>query len=249
MTREQSAHPFDESAALSELERLRESIAAARLARKRASDEFDAFVKGFRTPASPPASAESIAASGVPDASLPAAEASSRSPSPRTVSSNAEAFAEVSAPVAEKSQRRGLNIRPLGVAAIIAVVMVGLLLPRWRKQSSPPTGVNTAASTQLATGRAETPSSTGRRSVTTPAAAHAVLLEMTTVRPVWMRVVVDGRKSVEGMVQGGESLRFSGDQSIVVRVGNGGDVLVKSGTREDRFGDAGQPVTRTFLKP
>ena len=51
------------------------------------------------------------------------------------------------------------------------------------------------------------------------------------------------------MVQGGESLRFSGDQSIVVRVGNGGDVLVKSGTREDRFGDAGQPVTRTFLKP
>jgi len=64
-----------------------------------------------------------------------------------------------------------------------------------------------------------------------------------------MRVVVDGRKDIEGMVQGGEPLHFTGDHSIVVRVGNGGDVLVKTGDHEDRFGEVGQPVTRTFSKP
>ena len=64
-----------------------------------------------------------------------------------------------------------------------------------------------------------------------------------------MRVIVDGRKAFEGTVQAGEPLHFTGDQAIVVRVGNGGDVVVKSGDREESFGDAGQPRTRTFSKP
>jgi hypothetical protein len=64
-----------------------------------------------------------------------------------------------------------------------------------------------------------------------------------------MRVVVDGRKDVEGTVQTGEPLHFTGERSIVVRVGNGGDVLVKTGDREEPFGDAAQPRTRTFSKP
>jgi hypothetical protein len=63
-----------------------------------------------------------------------------------------------------------------------------------------------------------------------------------------MRVVVDGQKNIEGMVQGGEPLHFTGDRSIVVRVGNGGDVLVKTGDREAPFGEVGQPMTRTFSK-
>lgn len=63
-----------------------------------------------------------------------------------------------------------------------------------------------------------------------------------------MRVVIDGRKEAEGTVQAGEPLHFTGD-SIVVRVGNGGDVVVKLGDREEPFGDAGQPRTRTFSKP
>jgi len=63
-----------------------------------------------------------------------------------------------------------------------------------------------------------------------------------------MRVVVDGRKDVEGMVQAGEPLHLAGDHSIVVRVGNGGDVVVKTGDREESFGEAAQPLTRTFSK-
>jgi xanthine/CO dehydrogenase XdhC/CoxF family maturation factor len=71
----------------------------------------------------------------------------------------------------------------------------------------------------------------------------------TQVRPVWMRVVVDGQNRIEGMIQGGESLYFTGDHSIAVCAANDGDVLVKAGSGEDRFGEVGQPVTRTFLKP
>jgi hypothetical protein len=64
-----------------------------------------------------------------------------------------------------------------------------------------------------------------------------------------MRVVVDGRKDAEGTIQAGEPLHFTGDDSIVVRVGNGGDVVVRIGDREESFGEAGQPRTRTFSKP
>src|SRR3954470_2687059 len=50
--------PFDEQAALAELERLRDAIQETRRRRSESSDEFDAFVRSFRDPA----------ASGSPDA-------------------------------------------------------------------------------------------------------------------------------------------------------------------------------------
>jgi hypothetical protein len=64
-----------------------------------------------------------------------------------------------------------------------------------------------------------------------------------------MRVVIDGRTDVEGTVQAGDPMHLTGEHSIVVRVGNGGDVLVRAGAREESFGDTGQPRTRTFSKP
>src|SRR4051812_14863253 len=43
--------PFDEQAALAELERLRDAIQESRRRRSESSDEFDAFVRSFRAPA------------------------------------------------------------------------------------------------------------------------------------------------------------------------------------------------------
>jgi hypothetical protein len=144
------------------------------------------------------------------------------------------------------------NIRRplLGIGAVVAVIALGLLASRFRKQPSPPARVTPVANSSAPTAPAEgAPAPAAPESPATPVeAAHAVVVELRTVRPVWMRVVVDGRKNLEGMVQGGQSLRFAGDQSIVVRVGNGGDVLVKTGDREDPFGAAAQPLTRTFPK-
>jgi len=240
MTRERRAEPFDDSAALIELERLRESIAAARQARQRVSDEFDAFVKGFRNPAAEPARAESTAES----------RPSEPAPSIVAPASKTDAVAEISPSRPEVRHRYRLDIRRLGIAAVIAVVALGLLLTRWRNQTASPTRANTVTGVQSSTGRAQAPTSVTTPAAKTPAvAAHAVVVELQTVRPVWMRVVVDSRKTVERTVPAGESLHFTGDNSIVVRVGNGGDVLVKTGSREDPFGAAGQPATRTFSKP
>src|SRR3954451_5182422 len=68
--------PFDEEAALAELERLRESIQAARQARQRTSDEFAAFIKSFRTPPSTPISENATATAVASEAPQPAASES-----------------------------------------------------------------------------------------------------------------------------------------------------------------------------
>jgi hypothetical protein len=250
------AQPFDEKAALAELERLRESIQAARQARQRSSDEFDAFVKSFRKPSSTPISERPIAtepASQPPSQPAPS-EAISRSPdSPApppvavAVQSNSDAVDERILPASTVPRRNRISLRSLGILAIIAVIALGLFATRWRAQS-PPKAAKAANDNALARNVAVPPPAAAPSAPATPA-ARAVAIELRVIRPVWMRVVVDGRKDVEGTVQTGEPLHFTGERSIVVRVGNGGDVLVKTGDREEPFGDAAQPRTRTFSKP
>jgi hypothetical protein len=255
VTQEKSVPPFDEKAALAELERLRDSIQAARQARRRASDEFDAFVKSFRTPASTPTSERPVSTSRASEAAQRAASESisqplhSADPLPSTVTvpSNSDEFDDrTAAPSSQLPRRYHLNIRTLGVFAVIAAIALGLLSTRRSRQMSPPTRVNGVTGNAASTRNAATPSAAASQSA---AAAGGVVLELRVVRPVWMRVVIDGRKDVEGMVQAGQPLHFTGDHSIIVRVGNGGDVLVTTGNGEERFGDAGQPRTRTFSKP
>jgi hypothetical protein len=258
VTQEGQAQPFDEQAVLAELERLRESIQAARKARQRTSDEFDAFVKSFRTPASTPTSERPIPASRAPAAApQEAPESIDRSmhafdplPSPVHVPSNTELFGErPELPPAKSPRQYRFDIRLLGVLALIAVIALGLLSIRWRGPVSPPKTVKTVSdnTTLRRDERGSTPAATAPAPAN--AGAHGVALELRAIRPVWMRVVVDGRKDAEGTIQAGEPLHFTGDDSIVVRVGNGGDVVVRIGDREESFGEAGQPRTRTFSKP
>src|SRR5438874_4243749 len=49
--------PFDEQAALEELQRLRDAIQESRRQRSQRSDEFEAFVRSFRAPSPPPSPA------------------------------------------------------------------------------------------------------------------------------------------------------------------------------------------------
>lgn len=260
MIPERPVQSFNEKAALAELERLRESIQAARKARQRTSDEFEAFVKGFRTPPATPIAEHPIAPRRAPEApQQAAAESISRPlqpadslPPPVTVASTTDAFdARTVPPLATVPGRFRLNPRLLGTLAIIGVIAVGVLSVRRPREVPTPTPVNAvndnAASTPNSAASTSPPAATALPPPQAP--ARNVVLELKIVRPVWMRVVVDGRTSVEGMVQGGEPLHFAGDNSIVVRVGNGGDVFVKTGDREESFGEAGQPLTRRFSKP
>lgn len=250
------AQPFDEKAALAELERLRESIQAARQARQRSSDEFDAFVKSFRKPSSTPTSERPIATEPASPPPQPASsEAISRSldsldppPVALAVPSNSDPVDDRIVPASTVPRRYHISLRSLGILAILAVIALGLFATRWRAQS-PPKAAKAANDTAALTRNVAVPPPAAAPSAPTTPAARAVAIELRVIRPVWMRVVVDGRKDVEGTVQAGEPLRFTGDHSIVVRVGNGGDVLVKTGDREEPFGDAAQPRTRTFSKP
>ena len=63
-----------------------------------------------------------------------------------------------------------------------------------------------------------------------------------------MRVTVDGQKQREGTVPAGERLQLHADRAIVIRAGNGADVVVKTATGENPLGVAGQPITFTFTK-
>jgi hypothetical protein len=258
MIPERPVRSFDEKAALAELERLRESIQAARKARQRTSEEFEAFVKGFRRPASPPPSKQPVATPGASEVRQQAGSESISRPLQSAESSssavaataNADAFDEQSVrPVANVGWRSGRSIRWLGVAGVIAVIALGLLSTRWQRRIPPPAPANAVPDGSVARPTAGTAAPAALPSAPPEAAARNVVLDLKVVRPVWMRVVVDGRTDVEGMVQSGEPLHFTGDQSIVVRVGNGGDVLVKTGDREESFGEAGQPLTRRFSKP
>src|SRR5262245_33535098 len=208
MTREELIQPFDEKAALAELERLRESIQAARKARQRTSDEFDAFIKSFRTPGSTP----------TPERPM-ATPLASEAPQP-----NSESFDDRTAlPPAPSPRRYRVNIRSLGILAIIAVIALGLLTTRWRSGAPPPTSVSAVRDNAAVRPNTGASPPAVSRSVPASPAPSRVAIELRVIRPVWMRVVVDGRKDVEGTVQAGEPLHFTGDHSIVVRVGNGGD--------------------------
>jgi hypothetical protein len=259
---DEQAKPFDEEAALAELERLRESIQAARQARQRTSDEFAAFIKSFRNPAPTPTSDNATATSRASEAPQQAAsESHNRSlhssdplpdPPPSTIvvpSDTDSAAGKMVLPVSSVPQRYRLGVRSAGILVIIAVTAVALVSSRRGKRASPPTVVN-AVSESAAPARkaAVSPLATAPQSAPATPAARGLTIELRVIRPVWMRVVVDGRKDVEGTVQAGP-MHLSGDHSIVVRVGNGGDVVVQTGTRDEPFGETAQPRTRTFSKP
>jgi len=249
---------FDEQAVLAELERLRESIQAARKARQQTSDEFDAFINSFRGSAPTPTAERPMPASLAPAAPQhEARESIDRSmhipdplPSPVGILPNTESFDDsIALPPLKAPWRYRLNIRSLGLLAIAAVIALGLLSIPWRGRTLPPKAVNALRDNPTVPRGARASPPAASPAGPAVAGAHAVAVELRAIRPVWMRVVVDGRKDSEGTVQAGEPLHFTGDQSIVVRVGNGGDVVVKIGDREESFGDAGQPRTRTFSKP
>jgi hypothetical protein len=82
---------------------------------------------------------------------------------------------------------------------------------------------------------------------TSAAPRRALQIQLKTVRPVWMRVVVDGARRVEGQVGGDRTLTFEADRTIVVRAGDAGAVLlVDGGVERGALGRDGEVVTRTL---
>ena len=72
-------------------------------------------------------------------------------------------------------------------------------------------------------------------------------VEFLTLRPVWARVTVDGRRAVEKEFAANERLSFGADTTIAIRAGNAGAIrLVVDGQDLGVPGRDGQVFSRTF---
>jgi hypothetical protein len=253
--------PFDEKAALAELDRLRDEIGAARQIRQKKSEEFDRFIQAFQPPPSPAAGHEiethETPAAQPQQGSSPDTEhwllVRERLLTPRAV----PIVTNDSRMVATIFRRRGARDTFLAIAAA-AIIVIALAVPGYRARTRPPSAspANVTAKPDVAPPRS--PSTVAPPVTAAPAAAlpstapsappaGTVRVDLRTVAPVWIRVVADDQKKVEAVIAAGERLSFTAERSIVVRAGNGGDVLVKTAAGEDPFGASGQALTRTFV--
>lgn len=130
----------------------------------------------------------------------------------------------------------------MAAVAIVVVAGIFLLFPR---SATPP---DTGQASENATPTAPTPAPVAPVPTSSaPVPAAPVQIEVTTVRRVWMRVIVDGERVVEREVPAGQQLRYSANREITVRAGDAGAVHVRVGTGEPvSLGRDGFPVTRTY---
>jgi hypothetical protein len=258
--------PFDEEAALAELDKLREDIQAARRQREQKVEEFETWMRDTRNTArveritaieqetrnAPPAAAARAATR----ASEPAAHASGLAAAP------AAPAASKYAPLAEDEfpfeAPRVHSFPPIDrrwlyyAGGLAALVVVALLLGQmWgnRTADAPP------STAEAQTGQPPSAAGTSAQVAQTaappaaPAPRKPVEIELTTTRPVWIRVTVDGEKRVEREVPAGQRLAFGADKVIVLRAGDGGGVRLSVGGRDQGLlGRDGQIAVRTFTK-
>jgi hypothetical protein len=226
---------FDERAVLAELERLHRAIQLSRQERGRAVAEFDSLARAFREP-------DSRAEPSVTPPVHPAPSA----PAPAVIEQQSTAGLEPASP-GVTSGRSGLVY--VAAAAIGGLLVAGFLIGRsalWTKpEPAAPVAVPSAR-------QSETPPPTPAPAPTPPPVTptKAVRVELTTLRPVWLRVMVDDLKTMERVIDGGERIPLEGDRSVVVRAGDGGAVRVMTEGRDaELMGQEGQPITRTFASP
>jgi transcriptional regulator with XRE-family HTH domain len=81
-----------------------------------------------------------------------------------------------------------------------------------------------------------------------PAAPEGLDLVLQVTRNTcWMRVVVDGEESFQGIVRAGESVSFQGRERITLRLGNPGVVEVQlNGENLGTLGQGGMPINYEF---
>jgi len=71
---------------------------------------------------------------------------------------------------------------------------------------------------------AAAPSGTASPAAAPAAPAKAVRVTLETIRPVWLRITVDGARAFEGELPSGGKLAMEGDRTVVVRAGDAGGV-------------------------
>ena len=263
-TNDALSKPFDEQAALDELERLRAAIEESRRQRSQRSEEFEAFIRSFRTPPAPASSFGAAVAHqqtadrppAVPDRiDQPAAIAP---PPVELLPANEPA---ASAPVEQTApppkRRTGAFVpRALGGTAILMALVVLMMRP-WKAGRSEATSLpqTSAAPASEPAPSASTPAPTEAPApAPTPAPAtenaHALNAELNVQRRVWVRVLLDGERAIERELPPGTRIPLQADRAIVIRAGDAGALrLTINGVDRGPLGRDAEIVTRTFTAP
>ena len=268
------ARPFDERSALEELEQLADKIQRSRQQREEKVAEFDAFVRAFRHnryAASIAASERELRrADDRPSAASAATHAvPGLKPVPDAAPALAESFTAPAPPVrapwsvsASSEPAFGAattrSDRPraayIGVSlAALAVVIVGVML--WQSAGTPDAPAAQPTATVPAATTAQAPPTPSTPGVAAPAPAAAVPagppralnIEFVTVRPVWARITVDGRRAMEREFKADQRFPFGADKAIVIRAGDAGAIrLIIDGKDLGVLGRDGQVFERAF---
>ena len=179
-----------------------------------------------------------------PDA-VPATEAPSREAvATRELSRRLQAGAHVPArAVAEPAPRPHRRWwLAVGAVAIVGAAWAALTLPQRGEVATD------AATSAPGAGPVSAPAA-----VPPPVAAPAepvkairVTLEM--IRPVWLRVIVDGARAFEGELPAGDKLVVEGDRAVVVRAGDAGGVRTTlNDVDRGPLGRDGWPLTVSIM--
>ncbi len=189
----------------------------------------------------------------------PSPEADARRELTRRLQSDSYAPVDAELEPAGRS-RRGVWLA-LAAAAIIAGTVAAMMLgrrpevvteaaPPAARPAAPDPATSPAATAEPPTATTVTAAPAGGAPVGGPgsaAPARPVQVTLDTIRPVWIRVTVDGSRALEREVLAGEHLSFGGDRAVVVRVGDAGGVRASmNGVDRGPLGKDGWPLTVPF---
>jgi hypothetical protein len=264
-TRTDEQLPWDEGAALEELERLQRGIHEWRSRRKDVQTEFDRFVRGFRTSAPTPepdrATSERPAATSnasrlaeypsenAPTAPLPVALSTVDAPAAPV------SIAPLVAPPASgvsKTTAGNHRTRAIWFGTAAAVVLAGLVVKQsWFGAADEPPVTRASATPATAASAPVAPRPAANQPpAAPPSAAPAAASEIVAVRGVWVRVVVDGVKAVERELRAGEHVPLAAGRTAVIRAGDAGSLrLTIDGQDRGTLGPEGEVITRTIRTP
>lgn len=142
-------------------------------------------------------------------------------------------------------QRRGLRREHVAAAAVVLVVLAVLLI--WGLSSTPDDGDTVQRPSQPSTAPVAT--APAQQPAASAPPVSGLQVELRTVRHVWVRVVVDGEKTIERELPADERIPINGQNAVVIRAGDAGAVRVAvNGQDQGPFGDDGFPATRTFTR-
>jgi uncharacterized protein DUF4115 len=225
-TEHESHVPFNEQAALEELERLQRALEESRQKRKDASAAFDQFVNSFRKePGREPRPEH---------AAWPRAEVG-----PSTLVRDSR----IAPPILPATRRNPLPRAGIFAGAVV-VIAAGVAVTRMWRASPPQSPASSSVSSAVPGAPATT---TPARLPTSESAVPAgTQSELRALRHVWVRATVDGKRVLERELNAGDRVPVNG-RTIVIRAGDAGAVrVVIDGRDRGILGETGIAVTRTY---